>query len=187
MSLEGRAKKWADVPAFEQLDAYWRRLQNEAGGRVPLRSAFNPARISQALPFIFLFKKITPDNFEIRLCGTAIDELMGASLTGQNYFDVCPRSEQEFFKDMFHQALTRPCAMRLRQEAAYPDGKALVLYSRIFPLAEEDGTPEFLIGTTVAERKLTLDERNNGPISRYEAKGYEAVDIGFGAPEPHTK
>lgn len=172
----------AEVSAFERLTAYWRRLQDETGGDVPARSGFNPARVVQILPHIYLLKQIDQATIEVRLCGTAIDELSGVPITGKNYLDVCLPEERDYYRLVIHQSLASPCAMKLAQDVTYASGRNLTLVSVAYPLADDDGIPRFLVGVTVPTQELRSNELRNGPIVRSISKRLEYVDIGFGVP-----
>lgn len=172
----------AEGSAFERLTAYWRRLQEESGGEVPARRGFNPARVVQALPHIYLLKQTDQATIEVRLCGTAIDDLSGVPITGKNYLDVCLPEERDYYRLVIHQSLATPCAMKLIQDVTYASGRNLTLVTLAYPLSDEDGIPRFLVGVTVPVQELRSNELRNGPIVRSLSKRLEYIDIGFGVP-----
>ena len=172
----------AEVSAFERLTAYWRRLQEEAGGEVPARQRFNPARVVQILPYIYLLKQADQTTVEVRLCGTGIDDLSGVPITGRNYLDTCLPEERDYYRLAIHQSLATPCGMKIIADVTYATGRNITLVSLAYPLSDREGIPRFLIGVTVPVQELKSNELRNGPIVRSLSKRLEYIDVGFGVP-----
>lgn len=181
-----RGKTLVGVEAFDQLTQYWRGLQARADGAVPTRASFNPAEIVPLLPHIFLLERKSDSHLEIRICGTALDELTGVPVSGLNYLDVCPPDQSRIFKRVMHQVLAVPCGARLEREVTFKSGRSFVFRSQGFPLADADGIPRYYAGLLKSLRPMTFEDMKNGPIIGSVFQKLDYIDLGFGIPQPDT-
>lgn len=172
-----------NAEGFDRLTVYWRSLQERAGGAVPARAQFNPADVVPILPFIYLLERKRPDYIEVRLCGTALDEISGVSITGHNYLDVCPPEDRDLYMTVTHQTLAVPCAVRLTRDVTFLNGRTYQLTSLGFPLADADGLPRFSVGVMLSNRILRRQDMYNGAVLRSDLKNLEYIDIGYGTPK----
>ncbi len=67
--------------AVGRLAAYWYELSGVAGG-VPLRSAFDPARVVGLMPRLVIAEHLGGHDFRYRLLGTEVDSFTRRSYTG---------------------------------------------------------------------------------------------------------
>ncbi len=171
-----------NAEGFDRLTVYWRSLQERAGGAVPSRAHFNPADVVPILPFIYLLERKRPDYIEVRLCGTALDEISGVSITGHNYLDVCPPEDRDLYMTVTHQTLAVPCAVRLTRDVTFLNGRTYQLTSLGFPLADANGLPRYSVGIMLSSRILRREDMYNGTVLRSVLKNLEYLDIGYGTP-----
>lgn len=180
--LQHQGETSVGAGGFDRLTAYWHSLQAQADGGVPLRSQFNPSHIVQLLPFVFMMERERPDVIRVRLCGTALDEISGTSITGHNYLDVCPPEDRQLYQGMMHQVLAFPCAVRLSRDITFTNRRTYSLTSLSYPLCGKDGLPRFTIGIMLPSRVLQSSDLRNGPVLKSVLKKLDYIDIGFGVP-----
>lgn len=175
------------IAGFDQLTQYWHGLKAQADGQVPRRPLFNPADIVPLLPNIYLLERISADHVYIRLCGTALDEITGVSITGMNYLAVCPPEDKPVYREVIHQTLAQPCAAILEREVTFQNGKIFHVRSQGFPLADENGIPRYSIGLMIPLAVMRVSDMKNGPVLKSVLKRLDYVDLGFGVPDASNK
>lgn len=70
-----------------RLARYWFDLADLAGG-VPLRSAFDPSRVTQLLPRLIVVERLDDQDFRYRLMGTEVDHFTKARYTGKRTSEI---------------------------------------------------------------------------------------------------
>lgn len=178
----------SSVDDFDRLTSYWRGLQARAGGAMPTRVQFNPADVTRLLPFIFILERKGPGVINVRLCGTALDDLSGVAITGRNYLDVCPDEHRQIYETLTHLILAVPCGMKFDREVTYENSRILSLTSLVLPLADSNGLARYVIGMMKPARVLKITDLYNGKALKAELRNVTYIDIGFGLPaeQPHT-
>ena len=73
--------------AVGQLARYWWELANAAGG-VPLRSAFDPARVASLLQRLIVVEHLGGGDFRYRLLGTEVDHFTKSRYTGKRTSEI---------------------------------------------------------------------------------------------------
>lgn len=171
------------VEGFDQLTQYWHGLMAQADGQVPPRAMFNPADIVPLLPNIYLLERLSADHIDIRLCGTALDEITGVSITGMNYLAICPQEDRDVYREVMHNTLAVPCGAILEREVTFENGKVFHVRSQGFPLADGQGIPRFSIGLMLPLAVMRVTDMENGPVLRSVLKRLDYIDLGFGVPQ----
>lgn len=72
---------------------YWEQIRGNADA--PLRSLIQPSAVSHILPELFILENTVDDNPRFRLAGTAICNLMGREIRGENFAALWAGSQQE--------------------------------------------------------------------------------------------
>ncbi|GAC1041075.1 hypothetical protein thsrh120_10790 [Rhizobium sp. No.120] len=72
---------------------YWERIRGNADA--PLRNLIQPSAIGHILPELFILENSVDDNPRFRLAGTAICNLMGRELRGENFAALWAGSQQD--------------------------------------------------------------------------------------------
>lgn len=72
---------------------YWERIRGNADA--PLRNLIQPSAIGHILPELFILENTVDDNPRFRLAGTAICNLMGRELRGENFAALWAGSQQD--------------------------------------------------------------------------------------------
>ncbi|WP_246703228.1 MULTISPECIES: PAS domain-containing protein [unclassified Rhizobium] len=72
---------------------YWERIRGSADA--PLRNLIQPSAVSHILPELFILENTADDNPRFRLAGTAICNLMGREIRGENFAALWASSQQD--------------------------------------------------------------------------------------------
>ncbi len=166
---------------FAVFQNYYRRLASDAGG-LPRRTAFNPGEVKDLLPFIFIIEHRGEDDLYVRLAGTAIEQVLRLSPTGQNYLDLVHPTERGFFRDTFAAMVAQPCGGFYRRVIALVNGDKHELQSKSLPFADRDGHVRYLIGLTSIRADVRLTHLDPPVRDVSEITGFHYEDIGFGVP-----
>lgn len=167
---------------FDRFATYWRTLQKASWAAIPLRSQFDPAQIVQILPYVYMLERKSPKNILVRVCGTALDQISGTSITGRNYLDVCPKEDRQLYAELTHQVLAKPCAALLERDVTFLNNKTFSLTSQGFPLADADGIPRYTVGLMIPNRTMRTNDMQNGTVLSSRLKKLTYIDVGFGVP-----
>ncbi len=168
---------------FGRLASYWRDLQAASDAAIPLRRQFNPADIVRLLPHIYLLERKSADNIQVRISGTALDELSGFSVTGHNYLKVCPREDRQMYANLTHHVLSVPCGAILVRDVTFLNERTYGLTSHGYPLADDNGIPRYTVGLMLPNRIMSASEMNNGAVLSSRFRTLKFMDLGFGVPE----
>ena len=63
----------------------------------PAKSAFTPSSISKLLPHVFLMKLTREGEFQLRLIGTELEDMLGGTEASRLRFQQMARDESDFF------------------------------------------------------------------------------------------
>lgn len=125
----------------------WRALQGGAAA-VPCKSTFDPTRFRALLPHLVLYERRAPDDFHIRLIGTTVVERIGREATGDNVLDLIAPDSRAVMAATLNRVLDVPCGHAAVVEDAYPSGRRQQVEIVRLPLADEAGTPRFIVSLT---------------------------------------
>ena len=184
------------VKAFDAFHDYWNQLllARRAAVKpaadecpVPLRRDFNPMKVHRHLPHIYIVERKLPDLLELRLSGTAIEDVAGNPLKGSNYFDFSVPEERAFTAAIVDAVIDKPCGLKMSRNVKLIGGQAYQLRSLSFPLAEEDGTPRFLLGMTNVIRDIPQSSLLSSEAVRVTINDFSFIDIGAGTPPKPNK
>ncbi len=76
-----------------EIFTYWERIRGDADA--PLRNLIQPSAVSHILPELFILENTADDNPRFRLAGTAICNLMGREIRGENFAALWAGSQQD--------------------------------------------------------------------------------------------
>lgn len=172
------------MTVHKQLTDYYHNLCREHGG-VPARSVVNPFDLKKILSWVLLLEWNGPRNLVPTLVGSAIDEAMGANFTGANMFDYYPTPVADAHEMFYKTILGHPCGGYLVRGVSKKNGAEGTLEALMFPLTDETGEINRLIGSMFFNNKQMAspsepDKRTFTSMSIVEL-GFR--DIGFGVPE----
>lgn len=167
---------------FEAFRAYWMHLKDEVGG-VPPRSALDPNKIRDLLPFVSLIERRPPDELHVRLAGTAIDGFSPTPLTGRNFLDYCPPEDKQRYWDAVTAIVQTPCGLSLKRDVTFRDGNTHELCSLTLPMKDALGELRYLLTMTAMRRDATGNLPPDGEYVAIRHNHSEFIDLGYGTPE----
>ncbi len=149
-----------------------------AAPHMPVRAAFDPIAIPSLLSDIVLLERTRPDAFLLRLQGTAFIERGVMDRTGTTLSpDETQPGRQQIFNAMTR-ILNTPCGLRLVGVEQNMDGKNSLVEVAVFPLANNEGKPTFVVALVSTLETLGYREDVHFKDSLVEIR--EAVEIDLG-------
>lgn len=160
----------------DALIGYWRSLS--VGGRIPHRADFDPARVPDLLPQIFMLELGT-GTLPFRLAGEFLIDLHGRPLRGVDFQTLFSTGGRRVVTQAALSALNSPEAAVLAGEGWSEEGKSVGLEIALAPLAGAQGRVERLVGLY---QPTTLVARLAGkPVTEINAR------LASGEPGGHLK
>gem|GEM_PF-4503717 len=127
--------------------AYWRELQQNTLGDIPLRSEFNPAKVKAILSQIGISEYVDRDTQIIRLLGGNHQGIWPDLLVGTNLFDYLDKKAATERREIYQELMHRPCACFLETELRDIRGAVTDLTGMMLPCLNKEGSPTIIIGT----------------------------------------
>jgi len=152
---------------------------------VPRRAQVQIDQIKKLLPMLVVLEIVSPELAWFRLAGTAITEVMGADLTGKNYFDMVAPETRDLGVARTCQAAAQPCGSHFIHPIVHQSGRTVPTEVLSLPVLPNDpaAPPQFFtISVQLEDSRLegSASEQNQFPV----IEGYQFVDIGAGVPDP---
>lgn len=166
----------------EALIAYWRSLS--IGAAVPHRADFDPARVHELLPQIFMLELGT-GALPFRLAGEFLIDLHGKPLRGVDFQTLFSAGGRRVVTQAALSALNDPDASVLTGEGWSAEGRSVGLEIVLAPLAGEGGRIERLVGlyqpTTLVARLCGKPVNEiNARLATGEGKGHLKLVVNEG-------
>jgi hypothetical protein len=147
-----------DTHALQQLRGYWEALRRP--GRLPARSEIDPRGIAGALENAFLLDRIAPGVAKIRLCGMALQDVMGMEPAGMPLSVLLDPVGRDRLAPALEQVFAGPSALELWLEAERGIGKpALAGRMLILPLSDAAGEVRMALGGLVTDGAIGRQPR----------------------------
>ncbi|MEX0299770.1 MAG: PAS domain-containing protein [Kordiimonas sp.] len=147
------------MTVHKQLSDYYQNLFNAQGG-VPARSDINPLHLKKILSWVLLAEWHGPKNLVPTVVGSDIDDALGSNFTGVNMFDYYPAEVAEGMQEYYQNILIQPCGGFLVRDVAKKNGAVGTLEALMFPLHDERGLRNRLIGSMFIKNKETAQPNN---------------------------
>ena len=106
------------------------------GDGLPPRAALNPAKLKSHLPNIVLFNVVPETRVQVRLAGTHVEKIMGATLAGADWIALAGPARAAIRLAMFS-VLARGAMLVDHRHAAMAVGGPAVLEEIILPFAPD--------------------------------------------------
>tara|TARA_R110002096_G_scaffold65010_8_gene158390 strand:- start:163 stop:687 length:525 start_codon:yes stop_codon:yes gene_type:complete len=166
-----------------ELADYYHGLFKAQGG-VPARSDVNPLHLKKILSWVLLAEWHGPRKLIPTVVGSGIDEALGSNFTGVNMFDYYPDDVSDDMEAFYQHILAQPCGGYLVRNVAKKNGAVGRLEAMMFPLHDERGLRNRIIGSMFVTNKVLAqaheaDKRTFMSMSIVELS-YQ--DLGFGVP-----
>jgi hypothetical protein len=167
--------------AIARLLAAYDRLRRAAGG-VPRREDFGLEQLRELLGWQFFADWTPPASIVVRLAGTYIDYVLGANVTGVDFFEKY-RPEQRSLYARFYAAIAdSPCGGYSVRRVVVAGTEAFDYHSIYLPLAPRPGHVP-IIGAVAVTGFSRLVEAGAERAPDFQALARLGVfDIGFGPP-----
>lgn len=171
------------MTVHKELSDYYQKLF-EAKGGVPARSDINPLHLKKILSWVLLAEWHGPDHLVPTVVGSAIDEALGSNFTGVNMYDYYPSEIADTMTAYYKNILTQPCGGYLVRDVAKKNGAVGTLETLMFPLCDEQGLRNRLIGSMFIKNKELAqpNEPDKRTFISMAVTTMEYQNIGFGVP-----
>ena len=169
---------------LEQFLDYWHDLPRGGGSVLPARSAIKPTNLHDMLPRLALLKRLDRYNVTASMMLTEYDSQWRGPMVGMNAFDLTPANMRENTAALYSAVLDQPAAALIRETIMRKNGKPADVASLYLPLANSMGTPTYIVGCTVYEKRPTYESINDRLILDHQrVRNIEFLDIGAGQPQ----
>jgi len=163
----------------QRLVDYWRSLRT--GDQAPARAAFDPARMADVLPQVFIVG-LDGDALPFRLAGGLLTDLHGRGLRGEDFGRLWSRQGRGALNGAAAAAVRDREPVVLRAEGFTDEGQPLGLEIVLAPLTGPDGRIDRLVG--LYQPTTTVARLRNRPLVELHPR----LTV-YAAPqaEPHLK
>ncbi|MCJ9427582.1 PAS domain-containing protein [Kordiimonas marina] len=169
---------------LEQLLHYWQALPREVGAIIPARAALHPSELREYLPRLALMKRLDRYDIAVSMIGTSTDQLWQAPIAGINAFDLTSPTARENTARLYSAILDQPTGVIMRETVRRREGKNAELSSIYLPLADEHGSPSYIVTCSAYEHRSRYDRINDRLMPDHQkVSSVEFIDIGSGIPE----
>lgn len=146
-----------------ELLQYWGTLLD--GRTPPPKSKFDPGQVRRILPHLLIYQRITRQDFQIRLMGTAVVGRVGFEATGRNVLEVISAASRDATASALNKVLDQPCGHYAIVEDLLKSGRKVEVEVIRFPLLDTDGTAQFIVSSTQELKQLTRIEVPSKPLA----------------------
>ncbi len=146
--------------AHQELFAYWQSAR--AQGRLPRRKDIDPSGFRRLLPWISLIDVMPPpQDYRVRLAGTALYGLFGHEITGRRLGEIYPQAAAENWRRELGGVVERRRPAVGYHTLAWRGGANMTVLWLRLPLIDETGKVEMILGYDAAVG-LAGDGRSDG-------------------------
>lgn len=155
------------APKLRRLVALWHAARGGAAGP-PRKSAIDAIDLGKAglLPQVWLVARQPDGRLVYRLAGEDINAVFGRSIAGCTLEELLDPDEAAVITARWHRVLNELVAMHTVGDVYSETGSLYRGERVVLPLADDDGTPRFLIGAT--DYRLMDGELEFGTASMIE-------------------
>jgi len=167
----------------QQLLNYYTQLVKECGG-IPPRSAVKPTDIKPILAWVILGERHSSEETVLTVIGSAIDEALAVSLTGENLFDYYSVETLEQLRPFYTKMYAHPCGGFTVRNITNKYGNVEGLEVLLLPLKDDSGSVNRLIGSIAIHKRTLIDHGFGKPkdFGDMTVIDMEYRDIGYGVP-----
>lgn len=147
----------ADPRIFVFLQA-WREARGDA--LIPKRSAFDPMAVRSLLPFLWIYRFETErDDYVVRLAGEEINNAWGRSIKGMTMREVVGDADYPVMRERWGNILGVPLIHYGASSERLSALDTRRAERMLTPLADNDGTPNHILGISLYEISPTDSSR----------------------------
>lgn len=154
-TLIARPQTTTDFALVSKVCAYWSSLRTRRA--LPKRSMIDPSALADALPHLFLAEFISPRVVRIRLCGHALEDVMGMDLRGMPLtalFTATARDDIMAALEQVGHGARATIALQAEPGFGQPD---MIAQLALMPLTDDEGRITHVMG--VVERHGQIGRR----------------------------
>jgi hypothetical protein len=154
-TLFARPDTSTDFPVVAKACAHWTSLRTRRA--LPKRTAIDPSALADALPHIFLAEYISPRVVRLRLCGHALEDMMGMDLRGMPLtalFTAWARDDVMAALEQVGRGARATLVLQAEPGFGQPD---MVAQLALMPLTDDEGRITHVMG--VIERHGEIGRR----------------------------
>lgn len=154
-TLFARPDTSTDFPVVAKACAHWTSLRTRRA--LPKRTAIDPSALADALPHIFLAEYISPRVVRLRLCGHALEDMMGMDLRGMPLtalFTAGARDDVMAALEQVGRGARATLVLQAEPGFGQPD---MVAQLALMPLTDDEGRITHVMG--VIERHGEIGRR----------------------------
>ncbi len=170
-------------PLLLEFATYWKGLPKK--GLVPDRVDFLPTDIPHLLPHLTIHELLSTDFIQLRLVGTAIENVYGQNMTGKNYLDFIPPSGRVQTSKAIHLSCEHPVAMVFHTKSTTKKGTLLERQSIAFPMRSGEGPPRLIYFCTITTNPRPYADQQREQLVINDVS-ISFIDIGAGIPDIGT-
>lgn len=155
MTFNNRPQTDLDYPMVACVCAHWASLRRPHN--LPARASLDPSAMAPALPNVFLGEFISPSVARIRLCGHAVEDVMGMDLRGMPLtalFGAAARSDIMAALAQIGRGVRVTLSLQAEPGFGQPE---MVAQLALMPLTDDDGRITHVLG--VLERHGQIGRR----------------------------
>jgi hypothetical protein len=143
----------------------------------PLRSAFDPAKISNLLPRIVLRDLTFDGSYRYRLAGTEMETYFGQDVTGKTFAAGVGERAAGPLQMTFDRMMAQPCGLRCIMDIIDRSARVALFESVAFPLAGVS-PPQQIAHIAILDRPVHLALANATTSGKSYAM--QGIDLGAG-------
>lgn len=127
-----------------EIFTYWEQIRGNADA--PMRKLVQPSAISHILPELFILENTVDDNPRFRLAGTAICNLMGREIRGEDFAGLWAGSQQEDPVRIAAGVMTHVVPALINATGYCINGRSMTFEMVLMPLRTSGDTCDRLLG-----------------------------------------
>lgn len=127
-----------------EIFTYWERIRGDADA--PMRNMIQPSAVSHILPELFILENTANNNPRFRLAGTAICNLMGREIRGEDFAALWAGSQQDDPVRIAAGVMTHVVPALINATGYCISGRSMAFEVVLMPLRTSGNTCERLLG-----------------------------------------
>lgn len=167
------------LAVLEEFERHWR-ARRRAGAAMPTLSDYLDRPHPALQPWTVIID-LAEQCWPVRLCGTAMADMMGSDFTGGDYLTAVRASERAAVVARDRMCASHPCGLRLSMVARTAEGRLIDNAVLVLPVARADG--HSLVRVSAARRTSGWSDPPLAVLG-YTAAAWVDVDHGVPAAAP---
>lgn len=168
---------------FSALIKCWQSLPRKEE-EAPRKADFTPTMIPRLLPNIYLVEWSGKHTVSVRLIGSELETVFGAGIRAGKIFNTRLSDEWRYYDKIHRECAENLCAGIMSRTLTGRDGLSMDVDILCVPLADNNGTPKFMLGVMVVRRNRDYSiQVAQGDTPRNQIMKQKYIDLGAGIPD----